>query len=42
MLHAGYLALLDKHPDASVLVLGSSFADEFPVLRKEIRALAPS
>jgi dCMP deaminase len=25
-----------------VLLLGSSFADEFPVLRKEIRALSPS
>jgi dCMP deaminase len=42
VLHAGYLALLDKHRDASVLVLGASFADEFPVLRKEIRALAPA
>ncbi len=42
MLHAGYQALLDKHPDADeVMVLGVSFADEFPVLRKEIRALDP-
>ena len=42
MLHAGYLRLLDRHRDAAVLVLGSSFADEFPVLRKEIRALPPA
>lgn len=41
MLHAGYQALLDKYPDAEVLLVGSSFAEEFPVLRKEIRALAP-
>lgn len=41
VLHAGYQALLDRHPDAEVLVLGSSFAQDFPVLRKEIRALAP-
>jgi dCMP deaminase len=42
VLHAGYVALLSRHQDASVLVLGSSFAEEFPVLRKEIRALAPA
>ena len=42
MLHAGYLALLERHRDAAVLVLGASFAEEFPVLRKEIRALPPS
>jgi dCMP deaminase len=42
VLHAGYEALFDRHPDAEVLLLGSSFADEFPVLRKEIRALTPS
>ena len=42
MLHAGYEALFDRHADAAeVLLLGSSFAEEFPVLRKEIRALAP-
>ncbi len=42
MLHAGYAALFDKHADADeVLLLGQSFADDFPVLRKEIRALAP-
>lgn len=43
MLHAGYETLFDRHADADeVLLLGSSFADEFPVLRKEIRALAPA
>ena len=42
MLHAGYEALFDRHADADeVLLLGTSFAEEFPVLRKEIRALAP-
>lgn len=41
MLHAGYQALLDKYPDAEVLLLGPSFAEQFPVLRKEIRALSP-
>jgi dCMP deaminase len=42
VIHAGYESFLDRHPDASgVLVLGTSFADEFPVLRKEIRALSP-
>jgi dCMP deaminase len=42
VLHAGYEAMLDRHPDAPVLLLGTSFADEFPVLRKEIRALPAS
>jgi dCMP deaminase len=42
VIHSGYLAFLDRNADATeVLVLGASFADEFPVLRKEIRALAP-
>jgi dCMP deaminase len=41
VLHAGYLSLLERHEGAEVLVLGASFADEFPVLRKEIRALPP-
>jgi dCMP deaminase len=39
VLHAGYEALLAAHPDAEVLLLGPGFADEFPVLRKDIRAL---
>ncbi len=41
MLHAGYQALLDRYPDAEVLLVGASFAEDFPVLRKEIRALTP-
>jgi dCMP deaminase len=42
VLHAGYEALFDKHADADeVLLLGGSFAEDFPVLRKEIRALPP-
>jgi dCMP deaminase len=42
VLHAGYEALFVRHADADeTLLLGSSFAEEFPVLRKEIRALAP-
>jgi dCMP deaminase len=42
VLHAGYEALFDKHADADeVLLLGRSFAEEFPVLDKEIRALDP-
>jgi len=36
------VALLDKHADAAeVLLVGTSFAADFPVLRKEIRALDP-
>jgi len=43
VLHAGYEALFDRHADADeVLLLGRSFAEDFPVLRKEIRALDPS
>jgi dCMP deaminase len=42
VLHAGYEAFLDRHRDAEVLVLGRTFADDFPVLRKEIRALDPA
>ncbi len=42
MLHAGYEALFDRHRDAAeALLLGTSFAEDFPVLRKEIRALKP-
>lgn len=41
VLHAGYQDLLERHPDAEVLVLGRAFAEEFPVVRKEIRALDP-
>jgi dCMP deaminase len=42
VIHAGYEAFLDRHQGAEVLVLGRSFADDFPVMRKEIRALDPS
>jgi dCMP deaminase len=42
VIHAGYEAFLERHRDAGVLVLGRSFADDFPVLRKEIRALDPA
>lgn len=35
--------MFDRHADATeVLLLGSSFAEDFPVLRKEIRALDPA
>jgi dCMP deaminase len=43
VLHAGYEALFERHADAAeVLLLGRSFAEAFPALRKEIRALDPS
>lgn len=43
VIHAGYQAFLDRHADAAeILVLGDSFADDYPVLKKEIRALTPS
>jgi dCMP deaminase len=43
VVHAGYQALLQRHRDAAeLLLLGGGFADEFPVLRKEIRALVPA
>jgi dCMP deaminase len=43
VIHAGYEAILQRHRDAfPPLVLGRSFADDFPVMRKEIRALDPS
>lgn len=42
VLHAGYEAFLDRHPDAAeILLLGRGFAADHPVLAKEIRALAP-
>jgi dCMP deaminase len=42
VIHAGYEALFDRHRDAEeVLLLGTSFAEDFPALRKEIRALTP-
>jgi dCMP deaminase len=42
VIHAGYEAFLARHTDAAeTLLLGASFAADFPALRKEIRALAP-
>jgi len=42
VIHAGYEALFDRHPDArETLLLGGSFGDDYPVLKKEIRALGP-
>jgi dCMP deaminase len=43
VIHSGYEALLDRHTDATeILLLGQSFADSYPTMRKEIRALTPS
>ena len=42
VIHAGYEAFLDRHRDASgILLLGETVIAEFPILAKEIRALAP-
>jgi dCMP deaminase len=42
VLHDGYEQFLARHADADeVLLLGTSFRDEFKALRKDIRALAP-
>jgi dCMP deaminase len=42
VIHAGYETFLSRHRDATeVLLLGRGFADDFPALRKDIRALAP-
>jgi dCMP deaminase len=43
VIHAGYEAFLGRHADAAeVLLLGESFADDHPALKKEIRALTPA
>jgi dCMP deaminase len=43
VIHTGYEALLARHDDAAeILVLGEGFADDYPAMKKEIRALAPS
>ncbi|MFI7585504.1 deoxycytidylate deaminase [Spongisporangium articulatum] len=39
VLHAGYRRLLAQRPDAEILLVGPDFASEYPVVRKEIRAL---
>jgi dCMP deaminase len=42
VIHAGYHRLLAEHAEgAEVLLIGSGFADDYPVLKKEIRALDP-
>jgi deoxycytidylate deaminase len=41
VLHAGYQSLFARHADAAeVFLLGESFADDYPAMKKEIRALA--
>jgi dCMP deaminase len=43
VIHAGYERFLDRHRDAvSVLLLGSTFAADYPAMTKEIRALPPA
>jgi deoxycytidylate deaminase len=43
VIHAGYQNFLEQHAaDAEVLLIGRSFAADFPVVRKEIRALDPA
>jgi dCMP deaminase len=39
VIHHGYQALLDRHADAGVLLIGPGFRAEFPSLGKDIRAL---
>lgn len=42
VIHAGYERFFNRHRDASeLLLLGEEFANEYPVLKKEIRALSP-
>ena len=42
VIHRGYEAFFERHRDAgSVLLLGAGFRAQFPVLAKDIRALAP-
>ena len=42
VIHAGYEGFLDRHPDASeILLLGTGFRDQYPGLAKDIRALPP-
>ncbi|MCG8918129.1 deaminase [Actinokineospora sp. PR83] len=42
VLHAGYEAFFSRHADADeILLLGTSFAEDHPSMKKEIRALAP-
>jgi dCMP deaminase len=43
VIHAGYQAFLERHADGDpeVLLVGRSFAEHYPTVRKEIRALDP-
>ena len=42
VIHAGYDRFLAEHAkDAELLLIGTGFADDYPVLTKEIRALDP-
>jgi dCMP deaminase len=42
VIHSGYHRFLAEHADgAELLLVGESFAEDYPVLRKEIRALSP-
>lgn len=42
VIHAGYHRFLAEHAgDAELLLIGTGFADDYPVLKKEIRALDP-
>jgi len=43
-IHAGYHDFLERHArgDVEVLLVGRSFAGDYPVVRKEIRALQPA
>jgi len=44
VIHAGYQDLLERkaEPDLEVLLVGRSFAPDYPIIRKEIRALDPA
>lgn len=41
VIHQGYLNLLKRYPNAAVLILDEEFINEFPGLRKDLRALKP-
>jgi dCMP deaminase len=42
VIHQGYDRFLDEYGQkAQILLIGRSFADQYPVIRKEIRALSP-
>ena len=41
-LHAGYISFFNKHPTATVFVLGKTFIDAYPRLNRDLRALPPT